>query len=134
MGSTTYNGAALVFGGTLLALAIALVVGGLIAYRRNMERTATAVAVASGTTVLATFVLAIMETIPAQAGVPILIGEFGLVAMLFWVWMLAECAVREPSTGNDKIVWVIIILFTHVLGAALYYFARRPQRRAAIGR
>ena len=56
---------------------------------------------------------------------------FLLIAILgtvFWVWMLVDCLTKEPQTGNVKVLWVIVILFTHVLGAALYFFIRRPQR------
>lgn len=52
----------------------------------------------------------------------------GLLGTVFWVWMLVDCLTKEPSTGNDKIVWAIVILVTHLLGAALYFFIRRPQR------
>lgn len=51
----------------------------------------------------------------------------------FWLWMLVDCATREPSQDNDKLVWVIIIVFTHFIGALLYYFIRRPKRKAEIG-
>jgi nitrate reductase gamma subunit len=56
----------------------------------------------------------------------LLIGAFG-----FWIWMIIDCATNEPSTGNDKVVWILIILFTHIIGALIYYFARRRQRRFA---
>ena len=134
MGNTTYNVGAIIFAATLLSLAMALVVSGVFTYRRNMGRSVVAVAVASGAGILATIVLGMMEIIPVQASGPLLIMEFGLIATIFWVWMLAECATKESSLGNDKIVWVMIILFTHVLGAALYYFLRRPERKAeAVG-
>jgi prolipoprotein diacylglyceryltransferase len=58
---------------------------------------------------------------------------FGLVFLLgslFWLWMLIDCAVHEPSQGNEKIVWILIILLTHFLGATIYFFVRRPNRRA----
>jgi len=47
--------------------------------------------------------------------------------MVFWIWMLIDCTTHEPSS-NDKIVWIIIITVTHVIGAAIYFFVRRPQR------
>jgi Phospholipase_D-nuclease N-terminal len=50
-----------------------------------------------------------------------------LLATVFWVWMIVDCAQNEPP-GNDKIVWIIIIVFTHWIGALLYYFVRRPNR------
>lgn len=52
----------------------------------------------------------------------------GMGGTILWVWMLVDCATKEPSDGNDKIIWIVVILFTHLLGALIYYFVRRPQR------
>ena len=54
----------------------------------------------------------------------------GILGTAFWIWMLVECATKESAEGNDKTVWVLIILFTHAIGAALYFIVRRPRRRA----
>jgi hypothetical protein len=56
-----------------------------------------------------------------------------LLGTIFWIWMLVDCAIKEKGTSNDKLVWILIILFTHLLGAILYYFARRPQRIQEFG-
>jgi hypothetical protein len=58
----------------------------------------------------------------------------GILATAFWIWMLVECATREPETGNAKVVWVIIIVFMNIIGAVIYYFVRRPQRWKELGR
>jgi hypothetical protein len=47
---------------------------------------------------------------------------------VFWIWMLIDCATKEPSQGNDKVVWILVIALTHLLGAAIYFLVRRPQR------
>jgi hypothetical protein len=52
----------------------------------------------------------------------------GIGGTAFWIWMLVDCAKNEPRDGNDRIVWVIVIALTHLLGATVYYFARRPER------
>jgi hypothetical protein len=59
---------------------------------------------------------------------------WGVLGTIFWVWMLIDCATREPQQGNDKLVWVIIIAVTHVIGALIYFVVRRPQRIATVGR
>ena len=70
---------------------------------------------------------------------------FGLLFFLFWIlilfggtilwiWMLIECVTKESSEGNDKLVWLLVILFTHWIGALIYYFVRRPTRMATLGR
>jgi hypothetical protein len=61
---------------------------------------------------------------------------FGLIAVafLFWLWMLVECATKEPATGNTKIVWILVILLANIVGAPLYFAVRRPQRWREVGR
>ena len=52
-----------------------------------------------------------------------------LLTTIFWIWMLIDAAMNERDT-TDKVVWVLIVLFLHFIGAAVYYFARyRPRRR-----
>lgn len=59
---------------------------------------------------------------------------FGVLGTAFWIWMLIDCATKEPDVGNNKVIWILIIVLTHWIGAAIYYFVRRPQRRTEIGR
>ena len=56
-----------------------------------------------------------------------------VTALIFWISMIVECATKEPSQGNDKIVWIVIIIFAQLIGALIYYFVRRPQRIAQYG-
>lgn len=55
-----------------------------------------------------------------------------LVAL--WIWMLLECALYESNEGNTKITWILILLITNWIGALIYLFIRRPQRKAELGR
>ena len=59
---------------------------------------------------------------------PLLILSFALAALAFWIWMLVDCLTNEPSEGNDKLVWVLVIVFTNWIGALIYFFVRRPNR------
>ena len=54
-------------------------------------------------------------------------------ATMFWIWVLVDCITKEPSEGNDKIVWTLVILLAPLIGALLYYFVRRPERIKAAG-
>lgn len=58
----------------------------------------------------------------------LLFTGLGLAALVFWIWMLIDCATNEPSEGNDKIIWIIIIVFTNWIGALIYFLVRRPER------
>jgi len=52
----------------------------------------------------------------------------------FWIWMLIDCATKEPDSGNAKICWILIIVFAHIIGALIYFFVRRGRRWAEVGR
>jgi hypothetical protein len=63
----------------------------------------------------------------------LLFAALAIAGTVFWVVMIIECATREPSSGNEKLIWILIIIFTHWIGALVYYFVRRPQRIAELG-
>lgn len=63
--------------------------------------------------------------------IPILL--IGLAAFAFWIWMLIDCATKEPSQGNDKIIWILVIIFTHWIGALIYFLVRRTERKRLFG-
>jgi hypothetical protein len=58
---------------------------------------------------------------------------FGLVALglfILWIWALVDAlSVRDDSmyrTGS-KLLWVLVIVFLHVIGAVLYLAIGRPR-------
>jgi len=55
-------------------------------------------------------------------------GLLSLAATAFWIWMIIEAATKEPAEESNKIVWVLVVVLLHLLGAAIYYFVRRPER------
>jgi hypothetical protein len=57
-----------------------------------------------------------------------------ILTTIFWVWMLVDCATKEPSEGNDKVVWILVIVFTYWVGALIYLLVRRPERIRLHGR
>lgn len=67
----------------------------------------------------------------AQAGlfagmgaIVILFWIIGLIATVFWIWMLIDCLTSNLPT-TEKLIWAIVIVFTHIVGALIYYFVRR---------
>ncbi|MCZ7403370.1 MAG: PLDc N-terminal domain-containing protein [Candidatus Methanoperedens sp.] len=49
------------------------------------------------------------------------------MALVFWLWMLIDCLKRlddKFATGgnNAKLIWVLVIIFTGLIGALIYYF------------
>ena len=59
---------------------------------------------------------------------------FWLPLTILWIWMLIDCLVNEPSEGNDKIIWVLVIIFVGWIGALIYLLARRSRRKTKYGR
>ncbi len=63
---------------------------------------------------------------------PILIfmvmGIVSLGFLAFWIWMLVDCIKHESDEGNNKLIWVLVIIFTQFLGALIYFFVQRRER------
>ncbi len=53
---------------------------------------------------------------------------------VLWIWVLIDCIKNESTEGNERIVWVVVIAVTHWIGALIYLIARRPQRKALLGK
>jgi hypothetical protein len=56
-----------------------------------------------------------------------------LLGSAAWIWALFDCLFHEPTQGNEKLIWIIVIVFTHVVGAILYLLVRRPRRMVMTG-
>ncbi len=59
------------------------------------------------------------------------LAPLALLAFAFWIWMLVHAISNNGLTDIEKLIWVIVILFTHFIGAAIYFFVGRPKRRTA---
>jgi hypothetical protein len=58
----------------------------------------------------------------------LIFAVIGIGGTILWIWMIVDCATKEPSEGNDKLVWILIIVLTHWIGALIYLLVRRPKR------
>jgi len=52
----------------------------------------------------------------------------------FWIYALVDCVKNEPETGNERLVWILVIALAGWIGALVYWFVRRPQRTHLLGR
>lgn len=58
-------------------------------------------------------------------GFAIAVGSF-----VFWILMLVDVIQRKFKDPNEKIVWVLVIIFTHIVGAIIYWFlVKRHKKR-----
>ncbi|HSU73255.1 MAG TPA: PLDc N-terminal domain-containing protein [Candidatus Binatia bacterium] len=62
------------------------------------------------------------------AGLGVVGVLIGVLALVFWIWMLVDAVVRPFTSDLEKVVWILVIIFLNILGALLYYVAvRLPQ-------
>lgn len=61
----------------------------------------------------------------------VIIIFLGFLGTIFWVWMLVHCILNKKVRDVEKLIWILVLIFTHLLGAILYYFLvkRRKKRR-----
>ena len=53
---------------------------------------------------------------------------------ILWIWMIVDCATKEPVEGNERLIWILIIVLPHWIGALIYLLVRRPKRIQEFGR
>jgi uncharacterized RDD family membrane protein YckC len=46
---------------------------------------------------------------------------------VFWIAMLISAIQNKGLGEGEKIVWVLVVIFLHFLGATLYFFLGRPK-------
>ena len=61
-------------------------------------------------------------------------GTLGLAALALWIWMLIEVLTRETDEGNNRLIWALVIVFAHWIGALIYLLVRRQERIRKLGR
>ncbi len=57
----------------------------------------------------------------------LIVAVVGLALFAFWLWMLIHAIKNKGLTDTEKIIWVLVVLFLHVLGALIYFFVGRPK-------
>ncbi len=58
----------------------------------------------------------------------LLVGGIGLLLTAFWIWMLIDAITNRGLTDIEKLIWVLVILFVHFIGALIYLFVGRSKR------
>jgi len=87
-----------------------------------------------GTSIFLTLVIAMLARLEPFTAIAVEIAvavSFGI--FIFWLAMLIDCATNEKD-NNERLLWVLIIIFTNWVGALIYLLARRPLRLKETGR
>jgi len=52
-----------------------------------------------------------------------------LVGFVLWILMIIDCARRDDFKGeNDKLLWILILIFGGIIGAVIYYFVVKKKK------
>lgn len=57
----------------------------------------------------------------------ILVIALAIASLVFWVLMIVDCATRKLPDG-ERIAWILVLIFTGILGATIYYFVVKRRR------
>ncbi len=57
----------------------------------------------------------------------IVVFVLAMVSLVFWVMMIIDVAKNEK--GNDLIIWLLVLFFFGIIGAIVYYFAKKLPRK-----
>ena len=57
------------------------------------------------------------------------LGAIVLLSFAFWIWMLVDCLNRRFKKDNDKLAWIIVLVFLAQVGAVVYYFMIKRKKR-----
>lgn len=58
----------------------------------------------------------------------ILIVVFGVFGLILPLIALIDILRSDFKNNNDKIIWVLVVLFFNILGSLLYFIIGRKQR------
>lgn len=73
-----------------------------------------------------------MELFGLAGAALLIVGVLVLLSVVVWIWALIDAATNPALDGTAKIVWLLVIFFTEIIGA-IAYFVLRPSR-TAVGR
>jgi hypothetical protein len=45
------------------------------------------------------------------------------LGLLFWIWIIYECAMRERNS-TEKIMWLLLVVLAPVIGSLIYFLVR----------
>jgi hypothetical protein len=54
-------------------------------------------------------------------------AAIGVAVFAFWIWMLIHAITNKGLDNTERIIWVLVVLFLHALGALIYFFVGRPK-------
>jgi hypothetical protein len=52
-----------------------------------------------------------------------------IISFVFWILMLIDSIKRNFKKSDEKMIWVIVIVLTGIIGALIYYFVVKRKAK-----
>ena len=59
----------------------------------------------------------------------LVVFALSILAFVFWILMLIDCVKRKFKEDTEKIIWVLVLIFTGIIGALIYYFIVKNKKK-----
>jgi len=59
----------------------------------------------------------------------LIIAAFWIWAFVFWILMIVDCVKRKFHEDSEKVVWILVLIFTNLIGALIYYFVVKNKKK-----
>ena len=50
-----------------------------------------------------------------------------ILPTICWIWLLIDCIKRDKFRYGNKVMWIILLLFTNMLGMVVYYVLEKKS-------
>jgi hypothetical protein len=51
-----------------------------------------------------------------------------VLAFVAWIWMIVDCAKRKKFRNGDRVMWILLLVLTYIIGMILYYFMEMRKK------
>jgi hypothetical protein len=59
--------------------------------------------------------------------VGLVVLAIAILVFVFWLMMLIDCIKNSSLSSNEKIIWVLVIIFLYALGALIYLLVGKKK-------
>ncbi|MEK6850596.1 MAG: PLDc N-terminal domain-containing protein [Nanoarchaeota archaeon] len=71
---------------------------------------------------------------PFALGAGIILFAIKVMALTFVIWMIVDCAQRKFKNEAEKWIWIVLMVFTTLIGAVVYYIAVRAMNPKGVSK
>lgn len=59
----------------------------------------------------------------------LIFAAVSILAFIFWIKMLIDVIKRNFKKTDEKIIWIIVVIFAGIIGALIYYFVVKKHSK-----